>query len=95
MSSKTRKVELEVALGTVGRLRILKELASRPNQPITKYQLEKLTGLKPVDVRKDLEALIQIGWVKEHPYRPKKYEINTENQKAKHLTEFFQKMEYK
>jgi hypothetical protein len=61
----------------------------KPNQVFTKYGLEKSTGLKAVDVRSDLKSLIEIGWVKEHQYDPKTYEVNMENPAVKNLHSFF------
>jgi len=53
--------EVEAGLGSVGKIRILKVMLEKPGQVFTKYGLERETGLKPVDVRSDLKALIKIG----------------------------------
>jgi hypothetical protein len=81
--------EVEAGLGSVGKIRILRVMFEKPSQVFTKYGLERNTGLKPVDVRSDLKALIKIGWVKEHQYDPKTYEVNMENPVVKQLYEFF------
>ena len=85
---------IEVGLGTVGRLRILRELISHQGQALTKYQLAKLTHLKNLSLRRDLEVLIRLGWVEELPYRPKKYRVNLEREEVRHLAEFFQRVDY-
>jgi hypothetical protein len=86
--------ELEAGLGSIGKLRIMRALARRKDEAYTKYALERATGLKPVDMRNDLKTLTQINWVKEHPYRPKKYRINTDNPTVSHLIDFFIKARY-
>ena len=84
--------EVEVGLGSAGKIRILRIMFDKPNQVFTKYGLERETGLKPVDVRSDLKTLIEIGWVKEHQYDPKTYEVNMENPVVKYLHEFFKQI---
>jgi hypothetical protein len=81
--------EVEAGLGSVGKIRILRTMFDKPNHVFTKYGLEKATRLKPVDVRSDLKTLIEIGWVKEHQYDPKTYEVNMENPAVKSLHTFF------
>jgi len=84
--------EVETGLGSVGKIRILRTMLEKPGEVYTKYGLERATGLKPVDVRSDLKALIEIGWVKEHQYDPKTYEVNMERSVVKHLHEFFKRI---
>jgi hypothetical protein len=84
--------EVETGLGSAGKIRILRTMLEKPGQVFTKYGLERATGLKPVDVRSDLKALIKIGWVKEHQYDPKTYEVNMEHSVVKHLHEFFKRI---
>jgi Fic family protein len=83
---------VEAGLGSVGRIRILRETIRRPNQFFTKYALEKATGLKPVNVRNDLKLLVDLGWVKEFACDPKTYRINMENDAVKIIAEFFHKI---
>jgi hypothetical protein len=66
--------EIELGLGSVGKLRILRVMLEKPNEAFTKYALEKATKLKPVDVRTNIRALVEVEWVKEYPY-PKKREF--------------------
>ncbi len=68
--SEIREV-VEMGLGSSGRLKILRVLASKEPASHTKYSLEKLTGLKAVDVRKHLKVLIDDGsW---HAFRTKRH----------------------
>jgi len=88
-----RKLEdIEVGLGSVGRLRILRKLIRNPDGYFTKYALEQATGIKPVAVRSDLKVLVDLDWVKEFPHEPKTYRINMENEVVKHIAEFFRKI---
>lgn len=86
--------ELEAGLGSVGKLRIMRVLASRKEEAYTKYALERITGLKPADVRNDLKALTLIKWIKEYPYVPRKYKINVDHPTVTFLIEFFRKTGY-
>ncbi|MEM4576233.1 MAG: hypothetical protein QW701_02080 [Candidatus Nezhaarchaeales archaeon] len=86
---------IEVALGSVGRLRILKCLLSA-SRPLTKYAIEKATGLKSVDVKRDLEKLTSIGWltVLKNPRSPDKYVVNRSLEEIKALEAFFRAVNY-
>ena len=96
MSAKDRDAlkKIEEGLGSVGRLRILRVLASGEVASHTRYSLERATGLKPIDVRKHLRVLMDTGWVKEHDYGPPVYTLNPDNPKTKILVEFFEKVGY-
>jgi transcription initiation factor IIE alpha subunit len=84
--------EVETGLGSPGRIRILRIMLKKSGECFTKYALEKATGLKPIDVRKNLSILIKLGWIKENPCDPKTYEINMENEIIKALADFFKKL---
>lgn len=84
--------EVEAGLGSVGKIRILRVMFEKPNQVFTKYGLQRNAWLKPVNVRSDLKTLVEIGWVKEHQYDPKTYELNMENPVVKHLHDFFKQI---
>ena len=85
---------VEEGLGSIGRLRILRALASGKVVSQTKYSLERTTGLKPIAVRKHLETLVETGWVKEHDCNPKVYTLHPDNPKAKVLVNFFRNVGY-
>jgi len=86
--------KIEAGIGSKGKLRILKELSNNPGRLITKYALERKTGLKPVDVRADLKSLVEIGWVVEHDFRIKKYQLNIEDEIVRQTVEYFRKIRY-
>jgi DNA-binding IclR family transcriptional regulator len=84
--------ELEKGLGSVGKIRILREMAEKHDEYFTKYALEKATGLKPIHVRRCLKALVELGWVKEFPCDPKTYRINMENGTVKIVAQLFRRL---
>ena len=84
--------EVEEGLGGVGKIRILRIMTERPDEYFTKYMLEKSTGLKPLDVRRSLKALVELGWVKEYPCDPKTYRVNMENEAVKAVAELFKRL---
>jgi len=81
---------IEVALGGIGRIKILKCLISS-SKPLTKYAIQKATGLKSIDVKRDLEKLVAVGWVRviKSPRAPDKYSINRELSEIRALEELF------
>jgi Fic family protein len=84
--------EFEGGLGGVGKIRILRLMIGRPEEYFTKYMLEKATGLKPLDVRRSLKTLVELGWVKEYQCDPKTYRVNMENENVKAVAELFRKL---
>ncbi len=86
--------EITEALGSVGRFRIIAELAKDPNESFTKYTILKGTGLKRVDVKSNLERLVSIGWVKEYKSIYPKYQINPENKRVQLFVDFLRKSEF-
>ena len=95
MSRKTDIYKLvEEGLGSVGRLRILRFMASGETPTFTRYALEKLTGLSPMYVRKHLKILIETGWVKELNYGSPVYALNLDDSKVSLLVDYFRKIGY-
>lgn len=92
-ASKPVWEELEEGLGSVGKLRIIREMILSPEEHFTRYMLEKSTGLKPVDVRRCLKTLVELGWVLEYQCNPRTYRINMENKAVKLLAELFKRLE--
>ncbi|MBS7635248.1 MarR family transcriptional regulator [Candidatus Bathyarchaeota archaeon] len=84
--------DVEAGLGSPGRIRILRVLLRKPGERFTRYALERLTGLKPVDVRRNLSVLVSLGWVRENPYDPRTYEVNMDNDVVKIIAEFFRRL---
>ena len=60
----SNQINLEKALGSPGRIRILVEMARNPRS-ISAYKLRRLTGLRGEDVKKHLQILVESGIVKE------------------------------
>ncbi|NHV97262.1 MAG: hypothetical protein HA494_05685 [Thaumarchaeota archaeon] len=95
MEDKRRRVEEELveALGSEGKIRTIITLAEKPNQLLTAYAVAKRTGLRRQDADKILKKLLQLGWVKQHTYGVKKYQINIDKDEVKKLTEFLRAIE--
>jgi Fic family protein len=79
---------IETGVGNPCRLRILRALMKSPNKPLTRHLLQKRTLLNPREVKKHLEALVDLGWLEEIPYKPKKYRINRQNEDVRRLADF-------
>ena len=95
MSEKVDIYKLvEDGLGSAGRLRILRFMASGETPSYTKYGLEQLTGLSPAYVRKHLKVLVETGWVKELNFGSTVYALNLDDLKVKLLVEYFRKIGY-
>lgn len=89
--------EMEKALGSVGRLRILKFLTKNPTgEPtLSVYRLRTLAGLRTKGVKNHLKVLVNCGWVKEVPTDSgKKYRLNRENPKVEALINFYREVNY-
>jgi len=86
---------IEVALGSIGRIRILRSLMLA-DKPMTRYALQKVTGLKSRDLKKDLDKLASLGWIKviRGPRAPDKYVINRDLAEVKILEELFKTAGY-
>ncbi len=85
---------MEKGLGSKGKLRIIRELARRPEILVTKYALGRKTRLKPMDVKADLKSLIEIGWVIEHHFKITKYQLNLDDVILKETIEYMRKAGY-
>ena len=97
MMVKARDVweDVEEGLGSVGKIRILRVMVFNPEEHFTKYMLERATGLKPKDVRKSLQTLVDLGWVLENPCDPKTYRLNVEDETVKLIIEFFRRLRFR
>jgi len=95
MSRERRDVwkDLQTGLGCGNKFRIIKHMLLNPEEAFTKYSLTKATGLKTRNVEDQLKVLVELGWVKKHPYTPTTYQVNLEDELVKHLIELFQKVE--
>jgi len=84
---------VEEALGSLGRLKIMRELLRNPRKARTRYSISRATGLKMEDVKAHLETLAEKGWVIQYPYKPRTYRPNMENPMVKLLKEFIEEVE--
>lgn len=65
MMAEDVKKRLEMGICSPGRLRIIAYLANPEKKPLSKYQLEKMTGVRSRSLNSDLSVLMQLNWVKE------------------------------
>jgi hypothetical protein len=93
MSIEEAKDIIEVGLGSIGKIKILKALAEE-SKLATIYVLHKKTHLKREDIKNNLDDLIKIGWVKQAKYANIVYGINRENKYVGRLLEFFNEVGY-
>lgn len=61
----TNKDIIEIGLGSIGKVKIMKALAEE-GKMITIYALHKKTHLKRDDIKRNLDDLMKIGWVKQN-----------------------------
>ncbi len=95
LASKRKMSELERGIGSVGKLKILRVLIADPHHAFTRYEIGKKVPNDPVSIRNDLNALIQVDWVKRYKVQHlDKYVVNMDNDVIKHLTTFFQSIKY-
>ena len=94
LDNRDIKKEINKGIGTIGRIRILAELAKEPNESFTRYALQKSTGLKRNDLKENLKHLLLIKWIKEYSAIYLKYQINLDNSNVKLLYRFFKDSEY-
>jgi hypothetical protein len=71
--------EIDEGIGSIGRIRIIAELARDPDKAFTTYAIVAATGLKRNDVKTNLARLVAIGWVKEHKSIHWTFQINLAN----------------
>ena len=90
MRDKEIQKVLERGLGSKGRLRIIITLAKN-SEGLSKYMLERLTGIRSKPLSADLSILLNLGWVREETDHVKKYYLCFENDIVKHLLEFLKK----
>jgi len=83
--------DLEEAFGG-SKFRILLYLGLHPENAYTRYALVKATGLRTPTVGKHLSLLVKMGWVREYPFSPKTYQINTGNEIVKCFLEFLERI---
>jgi predicted transcriptional regulator len=89
----TSKEIVETGLGSIGKVKIIKALAEQ-DKMVTVYTLQKKTHLKRADIKRNLNDLMKIGWVKENRLANIMYSLNTEDHYIISLLVFFKEAGY-
>jgi DNA-binding IclR family transcriptional regulator len=84
---------IEKGLGGLGKIKLIKALAEE-DRLMTIYSLHKKTHLKREDIKRNLNDLIEIQWVKEEKLANILYRLNRQNENIQHLLTFFKNVEY-
>jgi DNA-binding IclR family transcriptional regulator len=84
---------IEKGLGGLGKIKLIKALAEE-DRMMTIYSLHKKTHLKREDIKRNLNDLIEIQWVKEEKLANILYRLNRQNENVQHLLTFFKNVEY-
>jgi DNA-binding IclR family transcriptional regulator len=84
---------IEKGLGGLGKIKLIKALAEE-DRMMTIYSLHKKTHLKREDIKRNLNDLIEIEWVKEEKLANILYRLNRQNENVQHLLTFFKNVEY-
>jgi hypothetical protein len=93
LSTITNKEIVEIGLGSIGKIKLIKAL-SEANKMATVYALHKKTNLKREDIKRNLRDLVQIDWVRETKLANKMYMANKENEYVNQLMTFFRAVGY-
>jgi len=95
LDSEKTAVDIEKALASLGKLRILRLLMKSPDHAFTRYEIGKKTPMNSIEIRNSVEMLVEIGWLKELTTQHlQKYSINLENDVVGQLYDFFKKVRY-
>jgi hypothetical protein len=92
-SRRTSKETIEQGLGTLGKIKILKSLAEN-GRMLTIYVLHNKTRLKREDIKRNLNDLMEIGWVKETRMANKMYALDLQNEYVIQIVSFFRNVGY-
>jgi DNA-binding IclR family transcriptional regulator len=84
---------IEKGLGGLGKIKLIKALAEE-DRMMTIYSLHKKTHLKREDIKRNLNDLIDIEWVREERLANVLYRLNRQNENVQHLLTFFKNVEY-
>jgi hypothetical protein len=87
------KQEIEDAIGSLGKIKIIKTLAEE-NKLATVYLLHKKTHLKRDDIKNNLKDLVSIGWVLQNKYGNVMYSVNKENSHARMFIDYLKEVGY-
>ncbi len=89
----TSKEIIEIGLGSIGKIKIMKALAEE-HKLATVYVLHKKTHLKREDIKNNILDLVKIGWVTQSKYANVMYGINRDNKYVSELIDFFNDVGY-
>ena len=92
-SKLTSKEIVEIGLGSIGKVKIIKALEEQ-GKMVTVYTLQKKTHLKREDIKRNLNDLIKIGWVKESKLANIVYSLNKEDHYIICIIAFFKEVGY-
>ncbi len=94
LDKKLVRNQIEEAIGSQGRLRIIGILASSPRELHSRYALGRKTGIRQTYIKSDLEKLVRLGWVEELKSLTKKYRLNAKHPQVEHILEFLKNVGY-
>jgi len=87
--------EVETALSSLGKLKILRLLMKNPDHAFTRYEIGKKIPINPRDIKNNVQALFEIGWLIELKYgNLQKYSINMDHNLVGRLSDFFRDIGY-
>lgn len=87
------KEAVETGIGSLGKIKIIKALAEE-SKLATIYLLHKKTHLKRDDIRKNLDDLIRIGWVRKSKSASVMYGINPDNRSVTLFIDYLREVGY-
>jgi len=90
---RSNKEIIEQGLGTLGKIKILKSLAE-DSRMLTVYVLHNKTRLKREDIKRNLNDLMEINWVKETKMANRMYTLDLNNEYVIQLVSFFRSVGY-
>jgi Fic family protein len=85
---------VEVGLGSVAKLKILRIMLKRKEHAFSFYELEQKVSVNSVSIRAHIADLKEVGWVEEFPYTPRKYKVNLGNDAIKRVLALFESTGY-
>ncbi|MEM3803527.1 MAG: hypothetical protein QXX17_03860 [Conexivisphaerales archaeon] len=87
---------IEKGICSPGRLRIIASLANPDGRPLSKYQLERRTGIRSSSLSSDLRKLQEIGWVLQIIESDRRilFTLNKENELLKRVLLFLDSVGY-
>ncbi len=80
---------VEIGLGSVAKLKILRLMLKRREHAFSFYELEQKVSVNSVSIRAHIADLKEVGWVEELPYTPRKYRVNLGNDVVKQVLALF------